>query len=122
MVDYWYFKITSILLTYSAAYSISELPMGWMQEYMFWSIDRSLRRIFQHLENARSGNKFLGRGLNMTAFEREKGKRLGNGKLKKYLFACICMCTCVPRYAHGGQRITHVLGSLFLPCRAWGLN
>ncbi|XP_076414871.1 uncharacterized protein LOC143270078 [Peromyscus maniculatus bairdii] len=33
---------------------ISGLPTDWTQEYVFWSIDRSLRQIFQHLDNARS--------------------------------------------------------------------
>ncbi|XP_053681490.1 uncharacterized protein LOC127220151 [Phodopus roborovskii] len=39
---------------------ISGLPAGWTQEYVFWSIDRSLRQIFRHLENARSGNRVSG--------------------------------------------------------------
>ncbi|XP_049640642.1 uncharacterized protein C2orf16 homolog [Suncus etruscus] len=33
---------------------ISELPVGWTQQYIFWSMNRSLRHIFQYLENARS--------------------------------------------------------------------
>ncbi|XP_052602000.1 uncharacterized protein LOC128115404 isoform X2 [Peromyscus californicus insignis] len=33
---------------------ISGLPTEGTQEYVLWSIDRSLRRIFQHLDNARS--------------------------------------------------------------------
>ncbi|XP_059104312.1 uncharacterized protein LOC131897413 [Peromyscus eremicus] len=33
---------------------ISGLPTDWTQEYVYWSIERSLRQIFQHLDNARS--------------------------------------------------------------------
>ncbi|KAM4867304.1 spermatogenesis-associated protein 31H1 [Thomomys bottae] len=33
---------------------VSGVPVGWTHEYILWSIDRSLRQIFQHLENARS--------------------------------------------------------------------
>ncbi|XP_076414869.1 uncharacterized protein LOC143270077 [Peromyscus maniculatus bairdii] len=33
---------------------ISGLPTNWTEEYVFWSIDRSLRQIFKHLDNARS--------------------------------------------------------------------
>ncbi|XP_060042749.1 uncharacterized protein C2orf16 homolog [Erinaceus europaeus] len=33
---------------------LSGFPMGWAQEYILWSMDRSLQQIFQHLENARS--------------------------------------------------------------------
>lgn len=51
---YWYFNITSVPLTSPFVFSISELSMGWSQEYVFWSIDRSLQQILQHLENARS--------------------------------------------------------------------
>lgn len=47
-------NVTSIPLTSSAVSSISGLPTDWTQEYVFWSIDRSLRQIFQHLDNARS--------------------------------------------------------------------
>ncbi|XP_076562537.1 uncharacterized protein LOC143433879 [Arvicanthis niloticus] len=34
--------------------SISGLPMGWNEGYILWSIDKSLERISQHLENASS--------------------------------------------------------------------
>jgi hypothetical protein len=33
--------------------------MGWTQDYIF-SIEKSLEQIFQHLENARSGNRVSG--------------------------------------------------------------
>ncbi|XP_045836493.1 uncharacterized protein LOC123926583 [Meles meles] len=37
----------------------SGLPIGWAQEYVLWSMDRSLHQIFQHLECARSSLKKL---------------------------------------------------------------
>ncbi|XP_058523346.1 uncharacterized protein C2orf16 homolog [Ochotona princeps] len=39
---------------------ISGFPVGWTQEYILWSMDRSLQQIFQHLENARSSLIQLG--------------------------------------------------------------
>ncbi|XP_063118677.1 spermatogenesis-associated protein 31H1 isoform X3 [Rattus norvegicus] len=39
---------------------VSGLPMGWTQEYILWSIDKSLQQIFQHLENASSTLMELG--------------------------------------------------------------
>ena len=54
-VAYQYINITSITLTHSAASSFSELPVGWTQKYVLWSMDRSLQQIFQHLESTRSG-------------------------------------------------------------------
>uniref|UniRef100_UPI0040385906 spermatogenesis-associated protein 31H1 n=1 Tax=Callospermophilus lateralis TaxID=76772 RepID=UPI0040385906 len=39
---------------------ISELPVSWTQEYILWSMGKSLQHIFQHLENARSSLMELG--------------------------------------------------------------
>ncbi|XP_058282273.1 uncharacterized protein C2orf16 homolog isoform X2 [Hylobates moloch] len=33
---------------------VSELPVGWTQEYILWSMDRSLQQIFRYLESTRS--------------------------------------------------------------------
>ena len=101
---YWYFNITSFLLTSPFVFSISGLSMSWSQEYV-WLIDRSLNISSNIWKMQGQETKFLGRGERGSKRREVKEKwvwAMENNILSFiYLFHVLygyftCMCVCAP--------------------------